>query len=629
MKTRRAIVFAAMLAGVAWVARATDFTGWSGAGNPDLASSATWNLESGLPTDEINIKASGYTFEASQDATFKAIYFSKAAITNTFKLAAGRKITLNNGTSYALCGGANGGYNNMQTTFSGGTWDVGGFFGPIYHYSYAPRNNVFILDDGCIVTNVGTFRVSYGSNAENSGNRVTIKGGSQLHVKTASVVQGWGRNNTFEVLDGLFTWNNSYLMATGSGRDDNEGAYGNVIRVSGPNARAVNLSSTYPYMGGNNDHDSQVIIENGGVWTNSNRGFYIGNGAAYNQRLIIRSGGKLMQSGTIYINFGNGACSNSLEVLDGGELQAPEIYIGSNSARSDNICGSILVSNATLRCSRILQNTGRSPGQVVRIMGSNTVFETSFGGGTYPIFGAGGKSLFSLEDGAEWSYDLNELSFGYTKSCSPSNRLQVINGARLHAGKGMSIGYGETKTDGHVLYVGNSAEFISGSFFRMYAHDNLVVVSNALLSVGTGMTLGFGAAEEGGFSNLTVNVQGDVPRVRVAGEITAKEGTRILFDVPDGGYAVTNVPITCASWTDYGKTKLEFTGLEELVESLESWVVMPLVQVTNSTFSANFKSSVEAAKKLLPPKCTLSYSEDNDLLRLTVRPSVGGLLLVR
>ena len=46
MKTRKTIAFAAMLACVAWVAYATDFTGWSGAGNPDLASSATWNLES-------------------------------------------------------------------------------------------------------------------------------------------------------------------------------------------------------------------------------------------------------------------------------------------------------------------------------------------------------------------------------------------------------------------------------------------------------------------------------------------------------------------------------------------------------------------------------------------------------
>ena len=191
MLLKHVVLSVSTLVGVAWVAHATDFTGWSGAGNPDLASSATWNLESGLPTDAINIKASGYTFEASADATFKAIYFSKANITNTFKLAAGRKITLNNGTSYALCGGANGNYNNMQTTFSGGTWDVGGFFGPIYHYSYAPRNNVFILDDGCIVTNVATFRVGYGVNADNSGNRVTIKGGSRLHVKSANIVQGW------------------------------------------------------------------------------------------------------------------------------------------------------------------------------------------------------------------------------------------------------------------------------------------------------------------------------------------------------------------------------------------------------------------------------------------------------
>ena len=111
--------------------------------------------------------------------------------------------------------------------------------------------------------------------------------------------------------------------------------------------------------------------------------------------------------------------------------------------------------------------------------------------------------------------------------------------------------------------------------------------------------------------------------------IVAKEATRILFDVPEGGYATTNVPITCATWNDYGKTKIEFTGLEELVGSLKSKVVMPLVQVTNETFSAKFKTSVEAAKKLLPPKCSLSYSEDNDLLRLTVRPGIGGMLLVR
>ena len=37
----------------------------------------------------------------------------------------------------------------------------------------------------------------------------------------------------------------------------------------------------------------------------------------------------------------------------------------------------------------------------------------------------------------------------------------------------------------------------------------------------------------------------------------------------------------------------------------------------------------EAAKKLLPPKCSLTFSEDNDLLRLTVRPGIGYKILVR
>ena len=625
MKTRRTIALAAMLAGVAWLASATDFTGWSGEGNPDLASPETWGLESGLPTDTINIKASGYTFEASADATFSSIWFYKANITNTFQLAQGRTITLTGD----LRGAMDANCNNMQTTFSGGTWNVAGTFSPIYDYSRAPRNNTFILDDGCIVTNVATFRVSYGVNANNSGNRVTIKGGSRLHVISANVVQGWGRNNTFEVLDGLFTWSTSNLIATGGGRDGQEGAYGNIFRVSGPNARAVNLSSASPYLGGNNDHDSQVIIENGGVWTNSGKGFYIGNGAAYNQRMIIRSGGKLMQPGSIYINFGAGACSNSLEVLDGGELQASDIYIGSNSGRSNNICGLILISNATVRCKRILQNTGISPGQVVRIMGTNTVFETTFNANSYPVFGCGSHCLFSLEDGAEWCYDLQDIGYGYTSTYAPSNRIQVINGARLLLGHGITIGYGDKMTDGHVLYVGNDAEFRCGTYIRFYAHDNSVIVSNALLSVGGAVNFGMEAAETGGFTNNTLAVQGDVPRVRVGGEITAKEATRILFDVPDGGYATTNVPITCASWTDVGATKFEFTGLEELVESLKSKVVMPLVQVTHDTFSSKFKTSVEAAKKLLPAKCSLTFSEDNDLLRLTVRPDVGALLIVR
>ena len=631
MKTRITIALAAMLAGIAWLASATDFTGWSGTGNPDLASPETWGLESGLPTDAINIKASGYTFEASDDATITAIYFSKASITNTFKLAANRKITLNNGTGYALCGGANGGYKYMQTTFSGGTWDVGGgFFGPIYHYSYAPLGNTFILDDGCIITNVGTFRVSYGNNADNSRNRVTIKGGSQLHVKTANVVQGWGRNNTFEVLDGLFTWSQSALVATGSGRTGAEGAYGNVLRVSGPNARVVNLSDSVFYIGNDNDHDSQVLIENGGVWTNSSKGIYIGNGAAWNQRLIVRSGGKLMKPGTIYVNFASGACSNSFEVLDGGIVETSDsICIGSSASRSNNIDGLILVSNATLRCNRIMQGSGISPGQVVRIMGTNTVFETSYDTSSYPVFGSGSYCLFSLEDGAEWRYDLRDLAFGYTTTFAPSNQIQVINGARLLLGKGITMGYGDKKTEGHVLYVGNDAEFRCGASFSIYAHDNSIIVSNALFSVGGQLNFGVAAAETGGFTNNTLAVQGDVPRVRIGGQVTAKDGTRIIFNVPQGGYATTNVPITCASWSDAAKTKFEFTGLEELRASLEKRIVMPLLQLTNSTFSTKFKTSVAAAKERLPAKCSLSYSDDNDLLRLTVRPDVGGLLLVR
>ena len=120
-----------------------------------------------------------------------------------------------------------------------------------------------------------------------------------------------------------------------------------------------------------------------------------------------------------------------------------------------------------------------------------------------------------------------------------------------------------------------------------------------------------------------------MPRVRIGGEVTAKDGTRIRFDVPDCGYATTNVPITCASWSDAGKTKFEFTGLEELSASLESRVVMPLLQLTNSTFSTKFKTSVENSAKLLPAKCSLSFSEENDLLCLTVRSNAGSLLLIR
>ena len=628
MKTRKNIALTAMLVGVAWVACATDFTGWSGAGNPDLASSATWNLESGLPTDEINIKASGYTFEASADATFKAIYFSKANITNTFRLAQGRKITLNNGTSYALCGGANGGYNNMQTTFSGGTWDVGGGgFGPIYHYSYAPVGNTFILDDGCIVTNVGTLRVGYGNNADNCNNRLTIKGGSQLHVNKAYIVYGYAWSNTFEVVDGLFTWSDSSSPVLVGSSAKSIPSHHNLVRVSGANARVVSFGSKSPYLGGDNAYDNEVVVENGGVWSNNACGFYIGNGVgAHTQRLIARSGGKILRAGAIYVNYNSGSYSNSVEVLDGGEINAGVIYLSSTENSSTNIGGMVLVSNATLKCSRIYSQKGISPGQIVRIMGPDAVFEPSYAS-TYPLFGCGGSSLFSLEDGATWIYG-HDLATGYTSSFSPSNRVQVIDRAKLECAQ-MTVGYGNSYTEGHVIYVANNAEFRTRNDIRLYAHDNTVIVSNALLAVGANFSLGLQAAATGGFTNNTLNVQGDVPRVRVAGDMTAKEATRILFDVPDGGYATTNVPIMCAKWNDYGKTKIEFTGLERLVESLKSKVVMPLVQVTNETFSAKFKTSVEAAKKLLPPKCSLTFSEDNDLLRLTVRPGIGYKILVR
>ena len=627
MLSRKAWLMMAALMGVALVACATDFTGWSGEGNPDLASSATWNLESGLPTDAINIKASGYTFEASADATFKAIYWSKAGATNTFKLARDRKITLNNGGGNALSAGGHANYVDMLTKFSGGTWDVGGgFFGPIHHYSWGCKRNAVVLDDGCIVTNVGNMRVAY--NANNYGNRLTIQGGAQLHTRSAFLFEGPVCSNVFEVLNGLFTWSNSNLRPGG-----NDNAHDNVFRVSGPNACVVNLSTSYPYMGGVNAYDSQLIIENGGVWTNSSRGFYLGNGeGAHGQKLIVRSGGKMVSSGHVYINASPGSYGNSIEVLDGGEFDTGSggiIYMGTATANNGSICGSVFVSNATLRCGRIWQNTGISTGQVVRIMGPDTVFETSFGTSTYPVFGKGSYCLFSLEDRAVWRYDLQDIGYSYTSTYAPSNRIQVINGARLLLGNGLTIGYGDKKTDGHVLYVGNDAEFRCGTYVRIYAHDNTIVVSNALLAVGGKLDFGVEAAETGGFTNNTLTVQGDVPRVRVGGDIEADYGTRIVFNVPDGGYATTNVPITCASWTDVGATKFEFTGLERMVESLKSKVVMPLVQVTNDTFSAKFKASVANAAANLPAKCSLSYSEDNDLLCLTVRPGVGCILLVR
>ena len=488
---------------------------------------------------------------------------------------------------------------------------------------------MFILDDGCIVTNVGTFRIGYGNNADNCNNRLTIKGGAQLHVKAASIVQGYAWSNTFEVVDGLFTWSGSSSpILVGSTAGGGKPSHHNLVRVSGANARVVSLSSYTPYLGGDNAYDNEVIVENGGVWSNNACSFYIGNGVgAHRQRLIVRSGGKIVRTGSIYVNWKEGSYSNSVEALDGGEISAGVIYLGSTANSRDNVGGMVLVSNATLKCTRIYSQTGISPGQIIRITGPNTVFETSYDK-SYPLFGCGGSSLFSLEDGATWNYG-NDLATGYTSSFSSSNRVQVIDRAKLECSM-MTVGYGDSFTEGHVIYVANDAEFRTRNDIRLYAHDNKVIVSNALLAVGGNFSMGLQAAATGGFTNNTLAVQGAVPRVRVTGGITSKDGVKLRFDMPPGGYATTNVAITCASWSDtYGAPEISFTGIEDAVASLDSKVTMTLVQVTNSTFSTAFKTAVGKAAERLPPKCSLAVCEDGTKLCLTMRPGIGCLMLIR
>ena len=616
---------------VAATVLATDFTGWLGEGNPDLANPATWGLEEGLPTDAINIKASGYTFEASKDVTFKAIYMSKASITNVFKLAPGRTITLNNGVNgYALCGGANGGYVNMQTTFDGGTWDVGkGIFCPIYHYSYAPRGNTFILDNGCIVTNVGTFRVSYGNNALNCTNRVTIKGGSQLHVGAAAIITGWGFDNTFEVLDGLFTW------SSGNPSLGANGATGNVFRISGPNARVKNLGGSYPCMGGAGAYNNTLMIENDAEWDNGSSSFAIGRGVGdHDEKVIVRDGGKLIGCGDIYLNQQPGAYDSSLQVLNGGEVQAKIIAVGYHATDTRNTGASVFVSNATLRCARIYPSGAIASNQVVRIMGSNTVFETSHAS-TYPLFSKGSFCTFSLEEGAVWNFGYH-ISTGYTSDFAPSNRVQILSGAKLNVTDIFSVGYGSTYTDGHLVMIGDRAE-LNCTAYRYYAHDNTTIVSNGLLNVTGTLSMGFDH-QNTGFTNNTLVVQGTRPRVR-AGVLQVREWCRVCFDIPADGYDPDNVPIECGAWNDYNATTFEFPGLAAYQQSLVpegGTKAITLAKVTGSSeegvhnkFDWRVANAVKAANAKMPPKCKLSLANDDTELVLTVRPDAGLMLIVR
>lgn len=595
----RAFTILTACAMAATAAMAVDFP--DADGSHDIASPTAWGGTLPGTSDAVAFTGSASkTVTASGDVQFGQL---KNGLTPGYNYTLTFDMTEQTGRRLSFAGFDAGGVNKarVHTIFKGGYWNFGGqyFCGNGGNASYG-NNRHITISDGAVITNTGAMSLGYTSQ---TGLQLEVKGHSQLHVggifKFTNSHNGNTETGWLKVTDGsTMTVSGEMTRDSASGswsaayEPDGEPTYLDTIMVSGEGSALSLFNANYSYYG--KEQRSATIVTDGGyLYDNAMSCILAGRYSRYNL-FRVEKGGRCVMRGNVFLAPNasgttaadtaiTGLRNHRVEVLDGGSFVCSNtVNLSYGPFCSGN---TLLVSNGTFRTKGFMlagnnsSSVGYATNQCVRIQGENAVFE---------VEDLSTMTMFPCSH-SEWIVELGAkyrppASFNYSYNSGypgvkHDNVLRVATGGSLTnvAISTALSGESDSFTVWNNRLVAESASVVTGRYVYVQGSNCVFRVddSTALLAGdGSGMSIFVGRINDGkkygGIStNCTLEVAGTNPKIDLGGSLAVKNGSRIVFELPESGFADGTPRISAAgAVTVDADCAIKFTGAAAALENL-------------------------------------------------------------
>ena len=505
------------------------------------------------------------------------------------------------------------------------------------------RDSYLLVDDHAYAEFSTMPRVGVDTIASNG--YITVQNGGTLNCKDHLAIGNKGRGARLNVLSGGtvtvgdilvigghdYVTHECFVGVTNGTLQANRLNLGNrgqdcTMRVSGTNGtfEAKSTANT-SLVGDNAGHHATLIVEDHATAAFHNR-LNLGNNAAATNALVRVTGGAKLTAPLMSVGTNGKAPSYArLEVLDGGVVEVPDLYLGGpDYVTTDN---SALVSNATLTVNALtLGNKTECVRQSFCLMGPEAALNIN-STGELSLFTTAPDCRFVI-DSATWTPN-RKVSMCTSRYAMGRCRVELVNGATLSTSNAFIMTGENYASYSNTLYVGSNSHLYAGEGVWTFSYGNEMTVSNAVVE-----TLGKVAFTERSYSayigrnsNNWVRVQGSCPQILATnGTFSVKFGSHLVFDYPVEGYDADIVPIKAKTLAFDSDCDLAVNVPAEACEAFEGTRNVKLVETTGGITISS--AILEAAKAKLPPKCDL-YVRDNCLWLKAKGKPLGMLLLVR
>ena len=553
-------------------------------------------------------------------------------------------------------------YVGSGTFFRGGWWDFGAsdattnFFGAADGFS----NRRTEFSDGAVVTNVGSVYLAGSSGTDNT---LEMKGGSSMTLRQLFFGRSTSAQRSKCIVSGGSKLHclGMVSMTEASARDRGKTLSGNEFTVTGEGSHleidgtlhlgrlipgdTVNASlggNTFAVTDGATADLHALSVGTGNVHGMKNR-------VVFGRNARVTMTGFSVSSSSSTVGPPNYFGSNTIEIVDGAVVTNTGnfnfgYYYSSNSGQNKSNCGNTLViSNATFvtKAGAALSSTYFIMGVQSSVRLSGVGASLKFTGGNPTFFFNGYESVFSVENGAKFTYPNNNMTYtsslrDMTLAARSGGSLTLPNGFRRGDNSGLGTRHGLIAEDGGTI-TASGALYVSGTDGWAEVNDGSLVASGNNLQVGR-------VSETGGTgTNCELRISGTHPKVSADWHLMVLNGSRIVINLPasgyDEGYAVSTNAVVWGghkSNSDKGiifdstSSTLVLNGAEEMLarhRELKKKAEYVLLSARSSVQLADEK--LEALQAALPSEMSLFKRTKNyrNELVLSVKPMLGTLIV--
>lgn len=519
---------------------------------------------------------------------------------------------------------------DTDLTLKGGTWAFTGT-APYFNRAGGTRGvNRSLTLDGATMTGVNTFYIAYGGG--DSDATLVLTNGASLTVKNMYTYgNGSGSMRTrLEVVNGSTLTADGTSNPTFRSDDGADGArLGQRILIDGAGSSIVSKGHMTI---GNTGSDIACEVRNGAALDVTGKQLVVGNGAkACDNRLVVSNKATVVCD-QLRVGSASGSHGNGVLIADGATATVGTLYVGSQYGGTGTYGNTCDVQNATLSCTSIGFGGAGCSNNVLRIAGKSASF--SVGNGWKELTNWGSHNVMELTDGASWTTTSN-----WRTGEGVENEVRVTDGATIDASSFQFILGPQDSTfsyHGDRLFVGADAT-VSGQVVLMTGRGTEMVVSNGTVKAlsdslknwnSDGFQLGYFNGENYKATNIVVTLQGERPLLTSNGYIVPQSDTRIVFDIPAGGYAKGHVPITAPRIVFHHSKAVLVPNVEKFREGLTSKTDVTLVQTTGTDNPFTEGTIIADSNAVAPEGCSFRVGDDYKSIVLTVKPPKRGLMLI-